>query len=103
PGGSRPFAARPRARRSCRTSPPEPSRRDLADSSAHCACAAEKHVGPTGAAGTSRATGERRSHMSQTLPERRTNSTPERWAPLAELDQVTERMRQMLEQTFGSF
>jgi HSP20 family protein len=41
--------------------------------------------------------------MSQTLPERRTSSTPERWAPLAELDQVTERMRQMLEQTFGSF
>ena len=41
--------------------------------------------------------------MSQTLPERRTGQAPERWTPFTELDQVTERMRQMLEQTFGSF
>jgi HSP20 family protein len=39
--------------------------------------------------------------MSQLLPERRSGTAPERWEPLRELDQVTERMRQMLEQTFG--
>jgi HSP20 family protein len=39
--------------------------------------------------------------MSQLLPERRSVGAPERWEPLRELDQVTERMRQMLEQTFG--
>jgi HSP20 family protein len=41
--------------------------------------------------------------MSQTLPERRSSSTPERWEPLSELEQMTERMRRMLEQTFGGF
>lgn len=38
--------------------------------------------------------------MSQLLPGRRA-AAPERWEPLSELDQVTERMRRMLEQTFG--
>jgi HSP20 family protein len=41
--------------------------------------------------------------MSQTLPERRSSPTPERWEPLSELEQMTERMRRMLEQTFGGF
>lgn len=41
--------------------------------------------------------------MSQTLPERRSTAAPERWEPLSELDQMTERMRRMLEQTFGAF
>jgi HSP20 family protein len=41
--------------------------------------------------------------MSQTLPERRSSTTPERWEPLSELEQMTERMRRMLEQTFGGF
>jgi HSP20 family protein len=41
--------------------------------------------------------------MSQTLPERRSTATPERWEPLAELEQMTDRMRRMLEQTFGAF
>ena len=41
--------------------------------------------------------------MSQTLPERRTAGAPERWEPLGELEQATERMRRMLEQTFGGF
>jgi HSP20 family protein len=41
--------------------------------------------------------------MSQTLPERRAPSAPERWEPLSELEQATERMRRMLEQTFGGF
>jgi HSP20 family protein len=41
--------------------------------------------------------------MSQTLPERRSAATPERWEPLGELEQMTERMRRMLEQTFGGF
>jgi len=40
--------------------------------------------------------------MSQTLPERRAPSA-ERWEPLSELEQATERMRRMLEQTFGGF
>jgi HSP20 family protein len=39
--------------------------------------------------------------MSQTLPERRSTAQPERWEPLAEIDQVTDRMRRLLEQTFG--
>ena len=39
--------------------------------------------------------------MSQTLPERRTGQVPGSWGPLAELEQVSERMRRMLEQTFG--
>jgi HSP20 family protein len=41
--------------------------------------------------------------MSQTLPERRSSVTPERWEPLNELEQMTERMRRVLEQTFGGF
>lgn len=41
--------------------------------------------------------------MSQTLPERRSAVTPERWEPLSELEQMTERMRRMLEQTFSGF
>jgi HSP20 family protein len=40
--------------------------------------------------------------MSQTLPERRSTAT-ERWEPLTELEQMTERMRRMLEQTFSGF
>jgi HSP20 family protein len=41
--------------------------------------------------------------MSQVLPERRSTSAPERWEPLSELEQVTQRMRRMLDQTFGGF
>src|SRR5215211_7327966 len=41
--------------------------------------------------------------MSQLLPERRRTGTPERWEPLQEFEQVTERMRRMLEETFGGF
>jgi HSP20 family protein len=41
--------------------------------------------------------------MSQTLPERRAATTPERWEPMSEIEQMTERMRRMLEQTFGGF
>jgi HSP20 family protein len=41
--------------------------------------------------------------MSQLVPERRSRLAPERWEPLSELDQVTERMRRMLDQTFGGF
>ena len=41
--------------------------------------------------------------MSQQLPERRSSLATERWEPLRELDQVTERMRRMLDQTFGGF
>jgi HSP20 family protein len=41
--------------------------------------------------------------MSQTLPERRPARAPERWEPLGELEQMTQRMRRMLEQTFGGF
>ena len=41
--------------------------------------------------------------MSQGVPERRSTSTPERWEPLSELEQVTQRMRRMLDQTFGGF
>ena len=39
--------------------------------------------------------------MSQQLPERRSRLATERWDPLNELEQVTERMRRMLDQTFG--
>jgi HSP20 family protein len=39
--------------------------------------------------------------MSQLFPERRSRLAPERWEPLNELEQVTERMRRMLEQTIG--
>ena len=35
------------------------------------------------------------------LPERRSTLAPERWEPLRELEQVTERMRRMLDETFG--
>jgi HSP20 family protein len=38
--------------------------------------------------------------MSQLLPERRSGSS-ERWEPLGELEQVNERMRRLLDQTFG--
>ncbi len=40
--------------------------------------------------------------MSQLLPERRSGSA-ERWEPMRELEQVTERMRRMLDETFGGF
>lgn len=39
--------------------------------------------------------------MSQLLPERRSRLAPERWEPLSDFEQVTERMRRMLDQTFG--
>lgn len=39
--------------------------------------------------------------MSQLLPERRSRLTPSRWEPLSELEQVTQRMRRMLDQTFS--
>jgi HSP20 family protein len=41
--------------------------------------------------------------MSQTLPERRRSATTERWEPMSELDQMSERMRRFLDQTFGGF
>jgi HSP20 family protein len=41
--------------------------------------------------------------MSQLLPERRRAGAPERWEPFQELEEVTERMRRMLEETFGGF
>jgi len=41
--------------------------------------------------------------MSQLLPERRSSTTAERWEPVSEFEQVTERMRRMLDQTFGGF
>jgi HSP20 family protein len=41
--------------------------------------------------------------MSQLLPERRSPSTPERWEPLSELEQMTQRMRRMLDESFGGF
>jgi hypothetical protein len=40
--------------------------------------------------------------MSQLLPERR-RGVPERWEPLQELEQVTDRLRRMLDETFGGF
>jgi HSP20 family protein len=39
--------------------------------------------------------------MTQLLPERRSRFTPERWEPFSELEQVSERMRRMLDQTFA--
>ena len=39
--------------------------------------------------------------MSQLLPERRSRGTAERWEPLSELEQVSERMRRVLDQTLG--
>jgi HSP20 family protein len=39
--------------------------------------------------------------MSQLLPERRSRLAPDRWEPLSDLEQMTERMRRMLEQTLG--
>jgi HSP20 family protein len=39
--------------------------------------------------------------MSQLVPERRTRLAPDRWEPLSEFEQMTERMRRMLDQTFG--
>ncbi|OLE01540.1 MAG: hypothetical protein AUG91_01050 [Actinobacteria bacterium 13_1_20CM_4_69_9] len=39
--------------------------------------------------------------MSQVLPERRPSTSPDRWEPFSELEQVTQRMRRMLEQTIG--
>lgn len=41
--------------------------------------------------------------MSHLLPERRGTAASERWEPLSEFEQVTERMRRMLDQTFGAF
>ena len=41
--------------------------------------------------------------MSQLLPERRAGSAPQRWEPLSELEQMTDRMRRMLDETFGGF
>ena len=41
--------------------------------------------------------------MSQTLPERRDGPEvqPQRWSPFGEFEQMSERMRRMLDQTFG--
>ena len=41
--------------------------------------------------------------MSQTLPERRSQAATERWEPFSELEQMTQRMRRMLDQTFGGW
>jgi HSP20 family protein len=41
--------------------------------------------------------------MSQVLPERRSPNVPERGQPFAELEQVSERMRRLLEETLGGF
>jgi HSP20 family protein len=41
--------------------------------------------------------------LSQLQPERRSTAALERWEPLQEFEQVTERMRRMLDQTFGAF
>ena len=41
--------------------------------------------------------------MSQLLPERRrTGDSTQRWEPFRDLEQVSERMRRLLEQTFGA-
>jgi HSP20 family protein len=40
--------------------------------------------------------------MAQVESQRRA-TTPERWEPVGDLEQMTQRMRQMLEQTFGGF
>src|SRR5918996_5133837 len=39
--------------------------------------------------------------MSQLLPERRSRGGFERWEPMSELEQLSERMRRMLDQTFS--
>ena len=39
--------------------------------------------------------------MSQVLPERRSRRTARRWESQSEVDQVNERMRRLIEQTFG--
>lgn len=39
--------------------------------------------------------------MSQLLPERNMTGSSENWSPMSELGQLNERMRRMLEQTFG--
>jgi HSP20 family protein len=39
--------------------------------------------------------------MSQVLPERRGAGETERWRPVSEFDQLNDRMRRMLDQTFG--
>jgi len=39
--------------------------------------------------------------MSQALAERRSEGTPERWDPFGEFGQLTERMRRIINQTFG--
>jgi HSP20 family protein len=41
--------------------------------------------------------------MSQLLPERRSRRTIEPWEPFSEFEQVSERLRRILEQTFGGF
>jgi HSP20 family protein len=41
--------------------------------------------------------------MSQLLPEHRSRRATERWEPFSELEQVSERMRGILEQTLGGF
>jgi HSP20 family protein len=41
--------------------------------------------------------------VSQLLPERRSRIAPGRWEPFSELEQVSERMRRLLEQTFSDF
>ena len=41
--------------------------------------------------------------MSQVLPERRSRSGQAQWEPLSEFEQINERMRRLLEQTFGGF
>jgi len=46
---------------------------------------------------------ERRWGMSQVLPERRSRSGQAQWEPLSEFEQINERMRRLLEQTFGGF
>ena len=40
--------------------------------------------------------------MSELLPERRSGAL-DRWEPMRELEQVTDRMRRMLDETFGGF
>ena len=40
--------------------------------------------------------------MSQLLPERRSAASG-RWEPMSELEQMTQRMRRMLDETFGGF
>jgi HSP20 family protein len=39
--------------------------------------------------------------MTQLLPERRSQRTAERWDPMSDFDRVSERLRRILDQTFG--